>query len=470
MRVTNSVSIILLLVLSLGLQACDKTNDPVYIEKLYATSSFDSSHHPAGIFNGDGWKSFPVVGGTEGVMFYILDKESLENAGQVRLGTDIYSILVECDSELTLALYINGSRRDADCNREKFLGSLVSSVFIRLSGRSQTKEPVEIKTVKILDKDHKERTIMTPGVLSGSVNASSTLSPQSAYDPIQLFDGRTGYGWVEGKPGSDNGVGQSVTVSLNSSITLTGFEVYNGYQRSQTHFEKNAAIDQLKVTAGDESRTISLENVMGNQRALFDSPLTGKTFTFIIESAHKGTRWQDTAISEMILVGEDQKRYIVNDPRWEKQREQILASIENSPLQNLVGRSIYRDCEAGMEESSSLSLFFRPNGSFVFWKLETSGNTSTEVVMDGNWVVKNVGSNESVIEIFGRMLNTSETSPEPYSGGDYVSTRDEYIFSEKNLKITRVIEGEEVEFCGYETNEGKFVMLNSSRFNGAFRY
>ncbi len=88
--------------------------------------------------------------------------------------------------------------------------------------------------------------LQAPRMVKGRIQASSVLAPADAYHPGYLFDGRPDFGWVEGAKGT--GAGESLTLTLDAPLELVGLELWNGYQRSEDHFQKNARAKKLAVS------------------------------------------------------------------------------------------------------------------------------------------------------------------------------------------------------------------------------
>lgn len=425
-------------------QNIDTTNG-VFIEKMEATSvSLDGiKYGPQNVFGGGEWRSYPVSNGGEGMMIYFLDESNL-NTQAVRLGSSIHSLKVNCSNVKRLKLYVNGSVHSyTDCGTTKQMEANIRSLFIQgVQDRAAGAKPMIISSIEFYDQNGEKRPVVFPRPIVGAIKASSTLAPQEAYRPYFIFDGRTGFGWVEGK--SDAGIGEGISISLNESIKITGMEIYTGYQRSPSHFEKNAAPTSLTIS-GDDNKPLSvtLANQMDSQRVQFSSPITGKNISIKIAGVRKGSKWQDTVISEITFL-DGNNRYTIFDPASIQNAKSTLEQIKGSSLEQVVGNNlqIITDCEMDYFKKQ---LLLRPNGSFVYWDIVEldDGEKITNKLRDGNWLVKNVGADKSVIEIFGRYKEIEKGSSidydEPYGSENRyqsINTEKDYIFSDKNMEVT----------------------------------
>ncbi|POF30566.1 NADase-type glycan-binding domain-containing protein [Roseibium marinum] len=133
------------------------------------------------------------------------------------------------------------------------------------------------------------------------VCASSVLDPQygNRYGPGNLLDGETSTAWVEGVSG--DGSGEKVLLAFDRPRWLQGFEIVNGYAKNQDIFHKNARIRTANITLSDgTSRTLSLSDTMDAERYVFDAPVEAAWLEFEIGSVFPGSKYKDTAISEVI--------------------------------------------------------------------------------------------------------------------------------------------------------------------------
>lgn len=441
----------------------DKSNitNAIIIEKMEATSTFldGAKYQVQNVFQGGEWRSYPMVNGNEGVMLYFLDKAHL-NDDQVKLGAYVSTMQVECSSFKKAVLYIDGSYSgQRDCNKEIKLNRTVRSLFIQ-SAPEQSTEPVavSISSIRFFDTNGKEQNVVFPRALEASVKASSIVAPTEAYHPFYVFDGRTGFGWVEGK--KDAGIGEGLTIDFKNSAKFTGLEIYTGYQRSKTHFDKNAAVTELEISVdGQESFKVPVKSKMDSQRVNFPKAIQGKKLSIKIAGVRKGSKWQDTVISEITFLNGAQ-RYTVFDQAYVDYTKSILKKIKGSSLEKVVGANLFYgiQCEA---DSEDITFILRPNGSFVYWYnyLPMDGVTKKKL-RDGNWMIKKTAKGKSIIQIFGRNREVSQgveiNEDVPY-GWQNVDRKKDYIFSDKNLSV------EVVPFQGFEKNSQE-ASCNQGKF------
>ncbi|MFH1470029.1 MAG: hypothetical protein ABIO70_36935 [Pseudomonadota bacterium] len=257
--------------------------------------------------------------------------------------------------------------------------------------------------------------VTPPRSVAATVAASSTLAPADAYHPGYLFDGRTDFGWVEGAEGL--GLGEHLELALGATVDLTGLEIWNGYQRSEDHFKKNARVKALTVTGDDGiAHSLPVADRMGPQVLALPAPLRTRHLRLEIAAATAGTRYQDLVISELRLRDASGPLTLAT-PDLAQRREALVAETRGQLLERVMAHNWHGFCQ----EYDSLKL--RPNHSFVRWNIEENdADGDQREVFDGAWVVASQGAEQAVIELYGRRHRT-QTTWQPY-GQDQVRETD----------------------------------------------
>ncbi|WP_404591623.1 discoidin domain-containing protein [Paenibacillus sp. RC73] len=130
------------------------------------------------------------------------------------------------------------------------------------------------------------------------IKASSTLPSKGVqtYDAKNLVDGDTSTAWCEGVKG--DGEGETILLNLGSSQKVKGIELINGYAKSEKSYRENNRVQKLKLEFSDGS---SLEMNDFNTRKKFKEPINTSFIKLTILSVERGTKYQDTCISDVRL-------------------------------------------------------------------------------------------------------------------------------------------------------------------------
>ena len=140
-----------------------------------------------------------------------------------------------------------------------------------------------------------------------SAEASSYLPPSeyNTYFPENVVDGIKSTPWVEGVEGY--GDKEFIQINFNKRSTIKGIRILNGYNYVKSdgvgnRFFKNSRVEQATLRFSDGSEIpIILEDNNEFQTFTFPEKTTDYVI-LVIESAYKGTKWDDTCISEINFI------------------------------------------------------------------------------------------------------------------------------------------------------------------------
>lgn len=133
------------------------------------------------------------------------------------------------------------------------------------------------------------------------VTASSYLPEKNIkHVPDLIMDGDTTTAWVEGVDG--NGEGESITFTFGDLYAVSDIKIWNGYQKSEDLYYKNARPAELELEFSDGStEQISLQDTSsGFQEFALERHVTSYVKVKII-STYEGSKYEDTVISEIEL-------------------------------------------------------------------------------------------------------------------------------------------------------------------------
>lgn len=337
-------------------------------------------------------------------------------------------------------VYISSSKHFPDTNKvvytfkgrdqENYQGSLytlVKSIFIKI-GRIYGDDPVRptitamrfyrrVPTDKPENVELERVKVNVPKFISTRVSATSVLQPETAYSPANLFDSKYDFAWsTNGKV--TNGIGESLTLEFPEPQSISGFYLWNGYQRSTVHFESNGKVKTILVTTdkGDRQQ-VKLSAKNGMQKIMLSKMLQRvNQVSLKILDVYSGTRYRDVLLSEMRILDQNGKILL---PVVKKEKlvipKRLQGFIDRSWSSFLHGITDERnECTQGCFNKR---IRLRSNGSFVIYRDFSdyaNGDRSLSAnVLEGNWVIEN-----DKLRIFGKRYTTELRSSDYMQGRD----------------------------------------------------
>ncbi|MBN2041216.1 MAG: hypothetical protein JW864_14325 [Spirochaetes bacterium] len=185
-----------------------------------------------------------------------------------------------------------------------------------------------------IEPDFDIKIVIPPEVLK-SVYASSELeSGTGKYSVKNLVDDDPATAWVEGKKGY--GINEFLRLSTNpffannaGAYKISKIGIINGYAKDSSTFKKNSRVKKIRIDyqnymccgncckdtpaetrsraslAEKGSAVFILEDTMKMQYLKFEEPVYSSELTITIVDVYKGTKWDDTCISGIVLFTDD---------------------------------------------------------------------------------------------------------------------------------------------------------------------
>jgi|GEM_PF-509861 len=396
--------------------------DAVYLERMYATSNGEAG--PEMILDGDqntNWQAMPGAGPDEGIMLYFEEP------------TEVSKLEINSKGISRYQCFVNGSDAGyVSDNGTKEIDQAVSSLYLRIVDvPNETKKELDgddwlreykeypedmrvgIGEVKLFDKDEQELKVRPLHLEPGKASSTSTLSPEEAYHADYLFDSKLEFGWAEGS--DDHGVGEKLTFSFEKAVKIEKIKVWNGYQRSNSHFERNARAKSISFGAsGGANESYQLEDRTAPTTVELATPLEGSTFELKIEDFYEGKSYKDLVLSELRFY-DGQQWFGVKSSGEEERKAALKEKVSGTVLEDLLDRPLNDSYEHEYEEQKIESrLILRSNGSFVLYRTRNGQiktnekKRSVEEVADGNWSIETLSSGKAEIKIFGKLQRIME--------------------------------------------------------------
>ncbi|HZY83051.1 MAG TPA: hypothetical protein VFE50_26210 [Cyclobacteriaceae bacterium] len=423
----------------------------IFLEGMYATSSKLplSQYALDNVFDGRPetyWSTATGAASDEGIMLYFPGTTTVK---EIKLtaatGSDLASVK-------TVSIYGDGHKiATAAISSSIAVNEDLSSLFIKIEEtdhsevikfsedeslsieRFDDKFSVGFSEIEILDNNGKLQ-VVPPVAVAGAVVASSVLSPADAYAASQLFDARKEFVWAEGGKGS--GENEYLRFNLDKEQTISSIKIWNGYQRSEKHFNANARIKAFEFASKDGIKgRYELQDTMEPQVVSLTQPLTGKEFVLTVLEVYPGKDYKDLVVSELLFFNETTP-FVLRNYEAEDAMKSLLTKTKGSVLEKYIDKRLHNQSTDDMSFESEKSLILRSNKTFVIYEYSTSATASveqtTETVADGNWEIIDQKENSATIRIFGKLFNLSEAA-EVYKG----NTSSEVIkIFQDNLHIT----------------------------------
>jgi hypothetical protein len=262
----------------------------------------------------------------------------------------------------------------------------VRSLYLRVLG------PVGacLSEVELVGASGETLRAVPPRRVRGQITASSVLAPEAAYRPAYLFDGRTHFAWVEGHEG--DGVGQRLDIQFEEPQQLRSLEIWNGYQRSDDHFAKNARLARILVTGESGSQELLVADQAGAQLLALEPPLEGSTLSIEILEVSGGQRYPDLVVSEL-RFHDAQGPFRLETQDLAQAEALLRKEIRGTPLENVVGRVFESRCSPRVG-----TLKLRRDSSFVWY----GGDAEVEEVFDGAWAIERKEGPWTRVGLYGR--------------------------------------------------------------------
>ncbi|MEM9895132.1 MAG: hypothetical protein AAF789_02070 [Bacteroidota bacterium] len=417
----------------------------IRLEGLYATSTAlpFGKYSVYNLFDNDPstiWKTLKGTGPNEGIMMIFPEPTYIGSLVlQQAKGIDFAEVT-------TFLIYVDGQNQGSNLVIDKRVNSLYIKILRTKSDRKITSEidgkkysrnifyedfSVGLSEIKLLGDDDGQMRVIIPKKVNGSIQASSSLKPELAYGTSNLMDSRKEFGWVEGASG--NGIGEEIIFEADEDIRITAVKIWNGYQRSPSHFSGNSRLKSFQFGLEDQQgQSYSLDDTTTPQTVTLGRPITGRRFVLTIEAAYSGSKYRDLVLSELKFFDGETPIMIRTKSEEERITETKAAAENNDLLKTFLDRNIdvillkseNKSGEGSYYSEShrqATSLLLRSNNTFVIYEdenyhfeeyieaegIDTGEDTEKQLIADGNWELKETGSDYLEIRIFGKILNTT---------------------------------------------------------------
>lgn len=401
----------------------------VFLERCYATSVNmpESQFGPENVFDNDpntSWVTMPGAALDEGLFFSFEQPITID-----AISIQVLPASSSIEGITSYQLYINGLETYLyqAVDEPIQIDVLVKSIFIRIDATDSMEYmengiryagslPVGISDITLLvmngDGDQVPLRVQPIRIVSGSIQASSSLEPIEAYHPDFLFDSRSEFGWADGNENS-TGCGESLTFIFDQTQRIEKIKIWNGYHRSGTHFDQNERAATISFGAeGGDAPVYQLADTMEPLVITLDTSLEGSIFTMDVLEIYEGATYKDLVISELRFFN-GEEWFVLDSFDSETRKRDVLEWAHNTSAGVFIDKQVFASNRTDREYYRQ-TLILRSNGSFILWKRRTRDDNTDIMYADGNWQI----IDDNTVRIFGRLHRIGEYSPsyDQYSG------------------------------------------------------
>lgn len=438
----------------------DDGRRPLYLQGAYATTN---NALVGNIFDGKtstSWKSKKGTASDEGIMLLFQNKvfiqkvaiEAVQGSGiatveeVILYGNDIPSGKGKMGESINVgdtysSLFIRFGKTD-NITEVKVQDKAKEGVVQKFSKSSA----VGIQNIQIWDEDGKEYRLILPRKVGAKITASSTLNPASRYGVSNLFDNQKTTAWVEGVDG--NGINEELKFELSEEVNIDEVQIWNGYQRSPNVFQTNARLKAFSLgEVGGKAYEYTLRDSDAGQKIDLRVPLKNN-FSLKINSAYDGSKYQDLAISEMLLFENGIPLQLIEEKSIAE--VDFTQKAKGTNLEPLLDIRIGNEMDYGPSGFyADRSIILRSDGTFSMYLTERLypateyGDAETfESMANGIWEIQSANATKSIIQLTGKLIDLSAALAEQEGNNEQAEIVQ--VFTDNLTIENNLIRGEQI--------------------------
>jgi len=132
--------------------------------------------------------------------------------------------------------------------------------------------------------------------ITGVTASSSLFDKNGTYLPENLLDNNPATCWVEA--GEGDGCGEEIILTLNKNTSIKSIAIRNGYGKPE-FWQANNRVKEIEVASENSSFIATLKDLPDEQTITPPSDFKCTRILFRIKSVYKGSKFNDTALSEI---------------------------------------------------------------------------------------------------------------------------------------------------------------------------
>jgi len=258
---------------------------------------------------------------------------------------------------------------------KKCLSILVMFLFIVVYGYTQQNQSI------IIDYIHSDALVVdewkNPGL----------------YSPVNILDGdiNTSYAQRPCQGFRYSSIPITLTIRFKNPVTFDEIRIMNGFGRNEELFKKNNRIKKMligvspietgKYDNDPEEESVSFQDIKEFQSVKLSKMYSAKQVRFITEEIFKGTKYNDTCITELEFYNKSQKIDIMHVPRLKKA---YITKIGRDITAAFSDKTYTFDTE-GWNDTVDLS----KDGSIKYHQSDSYGDPPINEIMPDKWKMEN---------------------------------------------------------------------------------
>jgi len=185
----------------------------------------------------------------------------------------------------------------------RFIDSGGLRITFEMAGDGEGAITLDPDTYKILSVEGESPAEPERGMPRSITLSASSVLKESGYDysATCAMDGNSTTAWAEAASG--DGVEEWLRLDFGEDCGVSGLQIWAGYQKSDSLFQKNNRPKSIRVTFSDgSSMDFELDDTMNMQSLSFGGKRVTSSLKITILSVYPGTAYQDTCITELALT------------------------------------------------------------------------------------------------------------------------------------------------------------------------